>query len=422
MDAHLATAPAGGIFGHPNPQLESRIVLIELAGIKKDVLVPAARTEGKAALPLTTETQTPKNKKKEKRKKSRGAGIYRCVHPPPGVAKREKPNQSSLRSFAIRHNEHGEAARLVDGTGSNGASIKYIEWRSGGYSCFVNPTPPHAPFFELVQALHPEDEEVEEEEQARPVVRFKCQSKSWVPYRMWGGIRTAPVGTISYASLDDLMFAVTSTVARGPSHGAVVETRGIKVVDGVEWLLCKEGGLPRYAADGETPLFTELPTPTTVSAQSLSSATKRILGVHVLQVPTSKDKTFGSFLVYQADVKMPGLLTACTGVFMLGNQNGHVGAVEANEAGEEARTGMRVLVLEEKSSSALPGMPYHHHHGQGGRKLEVISSSSFHVHTANLPATQRIVLEHPLVVKPGQLLGVGSLQGARSAPCILTAP
>ena len=116
-----------------------------------------------------------------------------------------------------------------------------------------------------------------------------------------------------------------------------------------------------------------------------------------LEVPTDISRSFGSWLVYQEEVKASGLLTAVSGVFLQGGQHGNIGAAAVHEddadEGDAHVTYQRVLVLEERT-----GDP-----GQGtDRELHVAASSKFAVSRRNLPCKQRMVLETPLKVKPGQ--------------------
>ena len=102
---------------------------------------------------------------------------------------------------------------------------------------------------------------------------------------------------------------------------------------------------------------------------------------------------------YQEVVKSPGLLTAVSGVFLQGGQHGTIGAAAAHEDdtedGDRHVTFQRVVVLEERN----------------GQELHVAASSKFAVSRRNMPCKQRMVLETPLKVKPGQLLGIASMDG-----------
>ena len=79
-----------------------------------------------------------------------GAGFWKNVNPNKrAVAERSKPSQSSALSFGVQYGDTREAVALVDGTNKEGATMKYLQWRTGGYSALTNPNNRSAIMFEL---------------------------------------------------------------------------------------------------------------------------------------------------------------------------------------------------------------------------------------------------------------------------------
>ena len=69
------------------------------------------------------------------------------------MAHRSEPNQTSTRTHGVDVGDTREAVALVDGVNQDGVAMKYLQWKGGGYSCFVDPSNLKTPFFELVKKV-----------------------------------------------------------------------------------------------------------------------------------------------------------------------------------------------------------------------------------------------------------------------------